>query len=88
MSNGIQEVAKDLRAQPANLTELSKRNGGTFPYDLVIETVNHGRSVSGHGTEDMPAWGDAFKMTEKTEEAARGMMDDLAHFLWSKQKSE
>ena len=84
-ARGDGPLAKDLRAQPANLTELSKRHGGEFPYDLVIETVSQGRSVSGHGTEDMPAWGDAFKMTEKTEEAARKMMDELAHFLWSKQ---
>lgn len=81
-------LAKDLKVQPANLTELSKRNGGEFPYEMVITTIEHGRSVRGHGTEDMPAWGNAFKMTSETEAEAKAKMSELAHFLWSKQKEE
>lgn len=81
-------LADDLKVQPANLTELSEKNGGEFPYEMVITTIEHGRSVRGHGTEDMPAWGNAFKMTSETEEEAKAKMSELAHFLWSKQKEE
>ncbi|HSF20260.1 MAG TPA: c-type cytochrome [Vicinamibacteria bacterium] len=82
-AKGDGPLAADLHVKPANLTELSKRNGGTFPFDMVIETIEHGRKVRGHGSEEMPAWGDAFEMTEQTKDAARAKMEELAHFLWS-----
>jgi mono/diheme cytochrome c family protein len=76
-------LAKDLKAAPANLTRLIEKNGGTFPFDMVIKTIDNGRSVRGHGTQDMPAWGDAFKMTSDSPEESKEMMRDLAHYLWS-----
>lgn len=79
-------LAKDLKVPPANLAELSKRNKGTFPYDMVMNTIDHGRNVRGHGNQEMPAWGDAFEMTEQTEAAAREKMVELAHYLWTLQR--
>ena len=84
-ARGDGALAKDLKVEPANLTELSKRNDGEFPFEMVVETIDHGRSVRGHGTEDMPAWGDAFEMTSQTEAEARAKMAELANFLWSVQ---
>ena len=43
-------LAPDLKVPPADLTKLSENNGGTFPYDMVVKTIDHGRSVRGHGT--------------------------------------
>jgi mono/diheme cytochrome c family protein len=84
-AQGDGPLAADLKAQPADLTKLSEKNGGTFPYDMVINTIDHGRSVRGHGTEDMPAWGDAFKMTSQSKDEPKNMMRELAHYLWSLQ---
>lgn len=78
-------LAKDLKVVPADLTRLSERNGGKFPFEMVIQTVDHGRSVRGHRTEDMPAWGDAFQMTSENKDQARKMMSDLANYLWTLQ---
>ena len=78
-------LAKDLKVAPANLTQLSEKNGGTYPFAMVMETIDHGRKVRGHGTEDMPAWGDAFKMTSQSDEQSKRMMRELAHYLWSLQ---
>jgi mono/diheme cytochrome c family protein len=76
-------LAKDLKVAPADLTKLSERNDGKFPFEMVIQTIDHGRSVRGHGTEDMPAWGDAFKMTSQTKEQPEQMMKAIAHYLWT-----
>lgn len=83
---GTGPLAKDLKIQPANLTELSKRNDGEFPFDMVIKTIDHGRNVRGHGTQEMPAWGDAFEMTATSSEEAKTKMQQLAQYLWSLQK--
>jgi mono/diheme cytochrome c family protein len=82
-ARGDGPLAADLKVPPADLTKLTERNGGTFPYDMVVKTIDHGRSVRGHGTEDMPAWGDAFKMTSQSGDEPKKMMRELAHYLWS-----
>jgi mono/diheme cytochrome c family protein len=84
-AKGDGPLAKDLKVAPADLTKLSEANGGTFPFDMVMKTIDHGRSVRGHGTEDMPAWGAAFKTTAENADEARRMMRELAHYLWSLQ---
>ncbi|GMR24686.1 MAG: hypothetical protein BMS9Abin37_3269 [Acidobacteriota bacterium] len=82
-ARGDGALAKDLKVQPANLAELATRTGGEFPFEMVMQTIEHGRSVRGHGSEDMPAWGDAFEMTSESEAEAKAKMADLAHYLWS-----
>jgi mono/diheme cytochrome c family protein len=84
-AQGDGPLAKDLKVIPADLTKLSEKNGGTFPFEMVMKTIDHGRSVRGHGTEDMPAWGAAFKTTAESADDANRMMRELAHYLWSLQ---
>ena len=84
-AKGDGPLAKDLKVAPADLTKLSETNGGTFPFEMVTKTIDHGRSVRGHGTEDMPAWGAAFKATAENADDAKRMMRELAHYLWSLQ---
>jgi mono/diheme cytochrome c family protein len=40
-----------------NLTELSKKNNGVFPFARVYETIDGRVLVKAHGTTDMPIWG-------------------------------
>jgi mono/diheme cytochrome c family protein len=62
-ARGDGPLAADLRVPVPDLTTLSARNGGSFPYDHVVEIIKNGEKVKGHGSADMPAWGDAFKRT-------------------------
>jgi mono/diheme cytochrome c family protein len=81
-------LAADLRIPVPDLTTLASRSGGTYPYDRVVRIIARGDAVRGHGTEDMPAWGDAFKKTRGTE--ARTIEDairNLAEHLRSLQRS-
>ena len=54
-------LADSLRMRPPDLTLLARKNGGTFPKDRVLRTVDGRKPVKGHGGTDMPVWGDAFK---------------------------
>jgi mono/diheme cytochrome c family protein len=87
-AKGDGPLAKELKATPADLTKLSANNGGTFPFDMVVNTIENGRRVRGHGTTDMPAWGDAFKMTAQDPNEPKLMMRELAHYLWSIQPKQ
>lgn len=49
-----------LVKQPADLTHLSARNGGNFPYSRVFAVIDGRYVVPGHGERDMPVWGRQF----------------------------
>lgn len=80
-------LARDLAVAVPDLTTMAARNGGAYPYARVERIITHGEVLRGHGSEDMPAWGDAFKKTAgiaaPTVEAA---IRNLAHYVWSLQK--
>ena len=49
-----------LKRSPPDLTTLSQRNGGVFPLSAAYEVIE-GRG-RGHGTSDMPVWGQDYKV--------------------------
>ena len=52
---------RDLLVKPpADLTSISKRNGGRFPYARVIAVIDGRYDVPGHGNRDMPVCGRQF----------------------------
>ena len=44
-----------------DLTTLSKRNGGIFPFARIYETIDGSQDVQAHGPRDMPIWGPRYK---------------------------
>jgi mono/diheme cytochrome c family protein len=86
-AKGDGPLAKDLRVTVPDLTALTQRNGGKYPHDRVVQVIKSGESVRGHGTPDMPAWGDAFKNTKGTGEATvDAAIRDLSQYLQTLQK--
>lgn len=53
-------LADELRQIPADLTILSKSNGGDFPYWQVFAVIDGRFAVESHGPRDMPVWGKRF----------------------------
>lgn len=49
-----------LVKRPADLTSISRRNGGRFPYARVIAVIDGRYDVPGHGNREMPVWGRQF----------------------------
>ena len=43
-----------------DLTELSKKNNGVFPFARVSRLINGTEEIKAHGTRDMPIWGREF----------------------------
>lgn len=57
--NGI--MSKFLTIRPSDLTQIAKKNAGRFPFWQVYRTIDGREEVRGHGTRDMPIWGDRFR---------------------------
>ena len=54
-------MSKYLTVQPPNLRLLAKKNGNEFPFWDVYRKIDGGAEVRGHGTREMPIWGDRFR---------------------------
>src|SRR5579872_3953019 len=53
-------AASALKVPPADLTQLSKKNGGKFPALEVTSAIRGDSNVAAHGSKDMPVWGSLF----------------------------
>jgi hypothetical protein len=70
-----------------DLTTLAARNSGMYPFDRVARVVEVSEPLRGHGTPDMPAWGDAFKRTKGTGAATpTRAIHNLTYYLRSLQR--
>ena len=54
-------MSRFLSIRPADLTLLAKKNGGTFPFWPTYRAIDGRDEIRGHGTRDMPLWGDRFR---------------------------
>jgi mono/diheme cytochrome c family protein len=54
-------MTRHLTLAPANLRHLRQRNGGKFPFWEIYRVIEGRGSVPGHGSRDMPIWGDRFR---------------------------
>jgi len=74
-----------LKAAPADLTTIALRNGGKLPVVTIREVVDGRKQVKGHGSREMPVWGDEFgrarKQGEGRERAARSRSRALVSYL-------
>ncbi|NDR57984.1 c-type cytochrome [Aliiruegeria sabulilitoris] len=80
-----------LNISTPSLLELSQANGGTFPYEAVLTTIDGRDGVRAHGSS-MPIWGERFQSSatsqrgETAEMVARGRILSLIYHLQSIQK--
>jgi len=54
-------MRKHLSQAPANLRHLAQQNSGKFPFWEVYRIIEGRGVVPGHGSRDMPIWGDRFR---------------------------
>lgn len=50
-------AASALKKRPADLTQLARKNNGTFPEMHVMNFITGADVVAAHGSRDMPVWG-------------------------------
>ncbi|MGA8215305.1 MAG: cytochrome c [Candidatus Sulfotelmatobacter sp.] len=54
-------AASALKAPPADLTLLSKNNGGKYPAMKVTSILRGTSDLPAHGSKEMPVWGPLFR---------------------------
>lgn len=88
---GDGHVAQYLNVQPSDLTAITQRHDGAFPVDRITAIIDGREPVRGHGSGEMPVWGDIFQSPmaagsgsgEDGEQRADRKILELVRFLES-----
>jgi len=79
-------VASGLKNAPTDLTTMSVKNNGVFPYDKVASIIDGRQTSRVHGTPDMPVWGEIFAITTGTESPnAEAAVVRITSYVWAHQ---
>lgn len=74
-----------LKTMPTDLSTLSKKNGGVFPFERLDAVIDGRQLVKAHGTRDMPIWGDRYsRETLKAGEYYGDMPYDMEMYVRSR----
>lgn len=83
---GDGNLAVNLSPKPADLTQISKNNGGKFPYWRIRQSIDgriaEGVNIRGHGPKDMPIWGKVFYYdSAESETVAKARMLNIIDYI-------
>jgi mono/diheme cytochrome c family protein len=79
-ARGDGPLADVLRRRPSDLTTLRQRYHG-FPTELLTRIVDGRQAVRGHGSIEMPVWGDTFRSGNVSDEAVDQKILALVQYL-------
>lgn len=80
-------VAAGLKVPPTDLTVLARHHKGIFPIREVELTIRGGRTVTVHGSDDMPVWGPIFHALDPSDARVKARIAALvAHIASIQQK--
>lgn len=78
-------AADSLQKRPADLTQLSRKNGGKFPAVRVGHVIQGDDVLAAHGSRDMPIWGSVFR-TLGDRATVKLRVENLTAYLESVQR--
>jgi len=70
-----------LKKHAADLTVLSKNNGGVFPFDRTYGVISGAVEVVGHGPRNMPIWGQFYQEKARSELPASANRGQVQSFV-------
>jgi mono/diheme cytochrome c family protein len=80
-----------LGIKPSDLTAISLRNGGVFPFQKVEDDIDGRKTVPGHKRFDMPFWGttmqvEGHEFTPTSEAQVKARIDAMVSYIQSIQR--
>jgi len=75
-------LADSLSSKPADLTKLTKRHGGTFPFWHTYRVIDGRQQVEAHGNRDMPVFGIWFRIPDDEVSIESEWADQVRGRIW------
>jgi mono/diheme cytochrome c family protein len=90
-------MAQYLTLKPANLTMISKKNNGQYPFQQIFQIIDGRAEKGGHGRGLMPIWGERYTVrsgaagaepykTYSSEPFVRARILELTYYIQSLQE--
>jgi hypothetical protein len=77
-------VAQSLKTPPADVTLLTRRNGGMFPRaDLISYVTGTSDKLPTHGPRDMPVWGPIFRALDTSDVRVKVRIENIVDYIES-----
>jgi mono/diheme cytochrome c family protein len=70
-----------LKKAPADLTQLTAKNGGKFPDLRISRYISGEETTAAHGTREMPIWGKAFNSLNDDKGVTRLRIQNLSDYV-------
>ncbi len=71
-----------LKVWPPDLTQLAKKNNGTYPAMRVAESIDGEFGKPSHGSREMPIWGPVFRsMAHGHQDSAQLRINNVVKYL-------
>jgi mono/diheme cytochrome c family protein len=80
-AKGEGPAAVALKAKPADLTLISKRNNNKYPEIRVQRVINGEDTVTAHGSRDMPVWGQIFRSMSSNQDMGAVRVYNLVKYI-------
>jgi mono/diheme cytochrome c family protein len=76
-------IAAVLKVPPADLTQLRRRNGGSFPRERLVGFIAGGGSMlnGAHGSNEMPVWGPIFMALDPSDRMTVIRIENVVQYL-------
>ena len=80
-----------MHPPPSDLTQLTKENGGKFPFDEVVETIDGRKNIPSHERLEMPFLGATLQkpgqeFTPESDAEVKKRIDAMARYVESLQR--
>ncbi len=89
--NGPYVQTLPMHPPPSDLTQLTKDNGGKFPFDEVVETIDGRKNIPSHERLEMPFLGATLQkpgqeFTPESDAEVKKRIDAMARYVESIQR--
>ncbi len=89
--DGPSRLTIPMNPPPNDLTVMAKKNGGTFPFDEVVDSIDGRKNIPSHARLQMPFWGTTLQQpgkefTPESDAEVKKRIESMARYVESIQQ--
>ena len=89
--DGPSRLSIPMNPPPNDLTIMAKKNGGKFPFDEVVDSIDGRKNIPSHARLQMPFWGTTLQkpgkeFTPESDAEVKKRIESMARFVESIQQ--
>jgi len=84
--DGPSRLTIPMNPPPNDLTQMAKKNGGIFPFDEVVDSIDGRKNIPSHARLQMPFWGTTLQkpgkeFTPESDAEVKKRIESIARYV-------